>query len=68
VVFDDLAVRDDSARLHDVDGLDVADGLRGSGDRHAGGIAPRLRALADHLPDDDDAHRSTSCACLGPQV
>ena len=26
-------------------------------DRLARGVAPRLRARADHLPDDDDAHR-----------
>src|SRR6186997_3372604 len=55
-VLDDLAVLDDGGRLHDLDGLDVADRLRGGRHGLAGGIAPRARARADHLADDVDAH------------
>ena len=45
------------------------DGLRCGRDGLAGGVAPRLRARADHLADDDDAHgcllrRSTRSAMM----
>src|SRR6266576_4673859 len=60
-VLDDLAVLDDRARLHDFDRLDVADGLRGGGNCLASCIAPRLGTRSDHFPNDDHAHRSTSC-------
>src|SRR5689334_17552371 len=55
-VLDDLAVLDDRARLHDLDGLDVADRARGGGDGLAGRVGPRARARADHLADDDHGH------------
>src|SRR6187397_1750560 len=56
VVLDDLAVLDDRGRLHDLYRHDVADGLRCGRDGLARGVAPRARARADHLADDDDAH------------
>src|SRR5262245_32594247 len=59
-VLDDLAVGDDRGRLHDLDRLDGPDCPRRGGDCLAGGVAPRPWARSDHLPDDDDAHRSTS--------
>ena len=55
-VLDDLAVAHLGRRLHDLDRLDVADGLRRGLDRPAGRVAPRVRAAPDHLANDDDAH------------
>src|SRR5258705_2257288 len=62
-VLDDLAILDDGARLHDFDRLDVADCLRRGRHCLPRGVAPRSRASPDHLPNDDDAHRSTSISC-----
>jgi len=59
-VLDDCAVLHDRGRLHDLDRLDVADRPRRGGDRLASRVRPRLRARADHLPDDDDSHGETS--------
>src|SRR5688500_18527365 len=57
-VLADLAVLDPGGRLHDLDLADVAHRPSRGSDGLAGGIAPRARARADHLADDDDTHVS----------
>src|SRR5439155_4150541 len=62
-VLDDFAVADLGRRLHDLDRLDIANGLRGGFDGPPSGVTPRVRTAPDHLPDDDDAHElASSCA------
>src|SRR5205085_9423485 len=56
---DDLAVLDGGRRLHDFDRADVADGSGGGRDGLTRGVAPGARAGADHLADDDYAHRGS---------
>ena len=65
-VLDDLALGHDRGRLHDLDRLDVANGPGRRRDSLACSVAPRSGACADHLPDDDDAHRFTSCLSTAP--
>src|ERR1035437_2531083 len=61
-VLDNLAALDAGRRLDHLYRSDVANRLGGDGDGLARRVAPRARAHADHLSDDDHAHRTPPLA------